>query len=139
MTLTRKQTALIHVAKGQLGMEDGDYRALLQREAGVRSSRDLDRAGFEAVMGAFERLGFEPRPRGPDYGERYGFASPDQLRLIRELWAEYTGGAGDELSLGKWLDRTFDCSAVRFLTHGQAPKAITALMNMVRRKKESGA
>ena len=119
-------------------MDDADYRALLRRAAGVRSSRDLDQAGFEAVMDAFKWRGFRARPKGPDYGDRYGFASPEQLRLIRELWAEYTDGACTDLSLGKWLDRSFGCSAVRFLTYGQAPKAIAALLAMVRRKKDAG-
>ena len=141
--LARKKISLIHVAKSRLGMADDDYRTLLRREAGVSSSRDLDQAGFAAVMDAFKRLGFESKPKpkgkGPEYGERYGFASPAQLRLIRDLWADYTDGAGDDRSLGKWLERVFDCSALRFLTYAQAPKAITALMNMVRRKRGAAA
>ena len=31
-------------------MADADYRALLLRAAGVRSSADLDELGFEAVI-----------------------------------------------------------------------------------------
>ena len=143
---TRKQLSLIHVARQQLGLEEAAYRALLEREAGVTSSRDLDAAGFNAVVDAFARLGFRQRPRaeteGPDYGERWGFATPAQVRLLRQLWYEYTDGQGTELSLGKWLQRTYKCSALRFLENGDARKATTALKAMNKRKKaasEKGA
>lgn len=135
---TRKQLALAHVAKKQLGMDDDAYRTVLMRAAGVRSARDLDAAGFEAVMDEFGRLGFEARPKagGPDYGRRWGFASPAQVRLLRQLWQEYTRGEGTELSLGKWLKRTYGCDALRFLTAADAPKAITALKEMAARHSE---
>lgn len=136
---TRKQLSLIHVAKKQIGIEEDAYRALLEREAGVTSARDLDKPGFDAVMAEFARLGFRQRPKpeteGPDYGERWGYATPAQVRLLRQLWAEYTDGAGTELSLGKWLQRTYKCSALRFLGYGDARKATAALKAMVKRKK----
>lgn len=137
---TRKQLALVHVAKKQLGLDDAAYRAALERAAGVRSARDLDGPGLDAAMAEFTRLGFRQkpgRPDGPDYGERWGFATPAQVRLIRDLWNEYTKGEGTELSLGKWLNRTYGCSALRFLTSADAPKAITALMEMARRRKDT--
>ena len=51
-TLRREQIALIHVAAHQLGMGEEDYRALLMGTAGVRSSRELDQAGFARHRGA---------------------------------------------------------------------------------------
>lgn len=128
MPLNRKQIAILHVAKSKLGISEAEYRAALVQIAGVESSTELDRGGFEALMGFFEYLGFEPlRRRGADYGARPGMASFAQLELIRELWREYTRGAyGSEDELNKWLLRSFKVSSLRFLTMEAARKAITA-------------
>ena len=134
MPLSRKQTALIHVAKKQLGMADDDYRAILRQEAGVDSSRDLNSHGFEAVLRRFEALGFTSSARPPQFGERHGMASPAQVDFLRSLWRQYTNGQGDDRSLGKWLQRTIKVSDIRFVTYGDAFKAITALKAMVKRE-----
>ena len=105
MALTRKQTALIHVAKKRLGLGDDDYRAILRHEAGVETSKGLDADGFTAVMRRFQALGFKPSANPPTYGDRAGMATPAQVAYIRSLWKEYTDGIGDDRSLGKWLQR----------------------------------
>ena len=66
-------------------------------------------------------------------------ATPAQVTLIRKLWDEYTGGAGTDLTLGKWLARTFKTSALRFVTREEGQKAITALKAMKARKKGKAA
>lgn len=52
--------AAIHVAKKQLGMQDDDYRAFLQRVAGKSSARDLSPGQRGLVLDEFRRMGFEP-------------------------------------------------------------------------------
>lgn len=60
LTTSRKK---IHVARRQLNMDDADYRALLQRAAGVVSSADIRQSGqLDAVMAEFRRLGFKDKP-----------------------------------------------------------------------------
>ena len=135
MALTRKQTALIHVAKTQLGLSDDDYRAVLRDEAGVDTSRDLDNDGFDTVMERFRALGFRPTVAPPAYGHRAGMATPAQVSYIRSLWQEYTEGVGDDRSLGKWLQRTVKVSDLRFVSVAAARKAITGLRAMVEKKK----
>ena len=135
MALTKKQTALIHVAKKQLGLGDDDYRAVLLHEAGVESSRDLDNDGFDAVMERFRDLGFKPTATPPAYGRRAGMATPAQVAYIRSLWSEYTDGVGDDRSLGKWLQRTVKVTDLRFVSFAAARKAITGLRAMVEKKK----
>ena len=134
MALSSKQTALIHVAKKELGLTDDDYRAILRQVAGVDSSKHLDFAGFEAVLRRFGELGFRSSSQPPAFGERYGMASQAQVDFVRSLWRQYTKGQGDDRSLGKWLDRTVKVSDIRFLTYGDAFKAITALKAMVDRE-----
>ena len=60
MTITNPQKKLLHVVKGKLGWDDELYRQVLVRIAGVTSSVDLDREGFEAIMGFADYCGFRP-------------------------------------------------------------------------------
>lgn len=130
MPLTTKQKAILHVAKTKLGLDDEEYRSALVQIAGATSSTELDQAGFEAMMGFFEWRGFRPlKGTGPDYGARPGMASFAQLELIRQLWTEWSG-APVEGGLDTWLKGTFKVDSPRFLTVGDARRAITALKAM---------
>lgn len=131
MSISRKQLALIHVAKSKLGLTDAMYRSALVEIAGATSSTELDVSGFEALMGFFEYLGFKPlSARGQDYGSRPGMASFAQIELIRALWREHTRGQAGEEQLNKWLLRCWKISSLRFLRKDTAPKVITALKAM---------
>ena len=134
MALTRKQYAVIHIAKKQLGLSDEAYRDTLRTMAGVERSRDLDQAGFELVMHGMVSLGVRSKFTKTFYGFRHGRATPRQVSLIRQLWREFTGGEGSAGALDKWLERTFKVSALRFLTADQARKAIQGLFAMKRRQ-----
>ena len=130
MTISKQQKALLHVAKGKLGLDDDLYRQALIRIAGVTSSTELDQAGFEAVMGFFEYCGFRPLGKGaPRYGNRPGMATFAQLELIRELWREVHCHARecDDEALSGWLRKYHKVDSMRFLTLDAARKAITAL------------
>ena len=106
-------------------------RGACSDRGGVTSSTELDQAGFEAIIGFFEYLGFAPlKPKGQDFGVRPGMASFAQLELIRALWGEYTRGAADEDALNKWLLAKWKVSSLRFLRKEAAQKIITALMAM---------
>ncbi len=120
-------------------MDDEDYRAILKRFGRVESSANLDHAGFLRMMDAFTRLGFRSDFSKRNFGERAAMASPRQVAMIRSLWTEYTGGEGTDATLGKWLERTFKVSSLRFLTAEHAPKAITALKAMKSKKKGAAA
>jgi hypothetical protein len=129
MTITTKQIRLIKVAARHLALSDDIYRSALAQIGGVTSSTELDREGFEALMGYFEYLGFKPlEPKGSNYGAREGMASWAQIELTRNLWREITHRVyPGETELNKWLLRTFKVSSLRFLTKPAAQKAITAL------------
>lgn len=135
MPLNRKQSAVLHVAKSRLKLSEEEYRSALVTLAGVTSSKELDQAGFEVLMGFFEHLGFVPLSRvGKDYGQRAGMASFAQLELIRAIWAEYASGS-DETALNIWLRRTFKVDSLRFVDTQTAQKAITALKQMKARSR----
>lgn len=136
--LTPKQHALLAVARKSLGMDEPSWRAALAQIAHVTSARDLDRDGFDAIMGFFEWLGFAPGTvKGPVYGDRPGFASTAQVQLIRTLWWEWSRTGGDDRTSGlaTWLKRTFDTDDMRFLSRTDGGKAITALKAMKARQR----
>lgn len=135
MPLTRKQSALIHVAKKQLGLTDAEYHAILRRMGGVESSKDLDREGFELVMQYMAALGFRSDFTRRFYGHRRGMATPAQVSNIRRLWGIFAEGGDGDRALDKWLTRTFKISALRFATGEQAERAILALRAMIGRSR----
>ena len=134
MPLSNSQNRILHVAKAKLKMPDDEYRSSLAVIADVTSSTELGQAGFEAMMGFFEWMGFNPLQKSdPNYGNRPGMASFAQIELIRVLWSEWTGlalGQGDDTGLTTWVKRVFKVDSMRFLTAAQAPKVITALKAM---------
>ena len=150
--ISRQKIALIHVAAHQLGIGDVDYRALLMGAAGVRSASDLDAAGFEAVMSRFEALGFAkgkarragapataPAPVPPQYGERWGMATPAQVDTIRGMWRTWYEGS-DEASaraLRHWLEVHYHISDLRFCDVATAQKALEGLKAMNARKQRA--
>lgn len=137
MTLSKSQTAILHVAKNQLSIDDDTYRTILVKLTGEVTSKDIDRAGFETVMGYFEYLGFRPMDsKAPRYGNRTGFASFAQIELIRELWREiHRASATDDEALAGWLLKYHKVSAMRFVTASMAQKIITALKHWKARER----
>lgn len=136
---SRRQLALLHVAKAKLGLSDDEYRAVLLGAGGVDSGAKLDAAGLDAVLGYFEHIGFQPLGSvGAHYGERPGMASPAQVQLIRDLRREYQG-AFDAKALDRWLNRSFGVASLRFADAGVAGKAITALKAMKTRKRSAAS
>lgn len=134
--LERNKIALIQVARQQLGLSDDDYRAILNRIAGVSGSRDLDDAGFSALMLHFNGLGFESTSKKRNFGDRRGMASAAQVAKIRSQWQRFTEGTGTDATLGKWLASRFKVNSVRFVTASVATKVIGALTTMNSRKAE---
>lgn len=133
MALARKQLSVIHLAKKRLGLADDDYRAILTQEGGVSSAAELDGLGFQRVMDRLAALGFKSDWRERTLGDRPGMATPAQVEAVRRLWREWHG-ADDDAALGRWLDRSFKVSALRFLDREAVDKAINGLRAMVARR-----
>lgn len=84
--VTTSQLALIHVAKKDLGLQDEDYRNILELYGGVSSAKHLTLEGFERVMSHLERLGFKStNAKPPAHAPRRdpdGSPYPAQLKMI---------------------------------------------------------
>jgi hypothetical protein len=126
---------LIHVARRQLQLTEDDYRSVLNLFGGVQHATELDQAGFTAVMQRMTDLGFASTSARRPLPARGGMASPAQSALIRQLWAECTSGEGTDATLGKWLERQFEVSSIRFLTTQTAHQAIGGLRAMKGKRK----
>lgn len=65
-SIRRKQLAQIHIAKSDLGLDDGTYRAILMDVAGVESAANLSAKGRRDVLERFESRGWKnKRHRAP--------------------------------------------------------------------------
>lgn len=97
MPIGRKKKAVVHIAKENLKLDEETYRQILKGIAGVESSTQLTRDGFEKVMKRFQEMGFrgllsdpyEPIPKGrliPE-GSKDGYESitTNQLNFITYL------------------------------------------------------
>ena len=61
----RAAMAKLHVAKKELGFDDGDYRAVLERVTGKRSSAEMAIGELGRVLDELARLGWAPGTKGP--------------------------------------------------------------------------
>ncbi|MFT8420957.1 MAG: regulatory protein GemA [Gluconacetobacter sp.] len=132
--LAPAKVRLVQVARKRLGLDEEAYRLVLARAAGVARTGELSDEGFRRLMDEFARLGFRSDSNRRNFGDRPGFATAGQVAAIRRQWCLYSEGTGTEAQLGKWLERTFKVSALRFLPEDEARKALLALKQMVARK-----
>lgn len=120
----------VQVARKRLNLSDADYRAMLQRVAGVASSKELSQAAFSRVMDEFERLGFvsTARHEAELHQTRAAWtASPAQRSKIATLWNSYKGQP-DPDGLRRWLEHHHGVSDVKFCSAEKARKVIGSLM-----------
>ena len=137
--LTPKHFAIIRVAKEQVGMSEGDYRAILSRLTGQETAKALNPDTFKRLMAHFETMGFRSTAMKKDARRKPGKASEAQIRKISQLWAEFTDGTGTDTGLRHWMEKRGYGSSVTWLESDAARKVIAALMNMVDRKQVKDA
>jgi len=119
--------AKLHVLKGQMGLDDGDYRDMLETQFGKRSSTALSIAELETVV---KRLGdatqTAPRMTGP--------YAPKLRALWLSAWNLGVVRNRSDDALVAFVKRQTGLEAVRWLRDaGAAAKAIEALKSwMVR-------
>lgn len=123
--------APIHCAKRALGMDDESYRALLQRVAGVRSSRDLSPKAAGRVLDEFRRLGWADN-RDKSRGRPHNFSElPHRIRKIEAQLADlglpwsYADGVARQMYQVQrvaWLRRPDQLDAVIAALHREQVK-----------------
>lgn len=138
-------TAIINIAKSQLGLDEDDYRAMLARVTGLASLRAMSDRQKLDVIEELKRIGF----RVTSGGKRLPPSTKPYIRLIHALWKSCHRAGAIENGSREAL-RAF-CK--RFIAHGddhvavdpdllsyeQATPIIEALKKMEARAKAKGA
>lgn len=132
MAATARQIGLIHVLAGKAGMDDDMRRDFLVREAGVRSTKQLDAAAAGRIIDKLKPLAGEAV-----VGAVAGLDTPVGGKL-RALWiAAYDLGLArnrTDRAMLAFLERQTGVSHVRFLRQpGDATAAIEALKSWLAR------
>lgn len=83
MGINKEQIKLLHVAARELQLDEDLYREILRQEAGVESSKNLNRLGFDKVLKRFKQLGFKKAGR-PYHRPSPAATSNDPNALITE-------------------------------------------------------
>ncbi|MEO0558208.1 MAG: regulatory protein GemA [Bacteroidota bacterium] len=132
------QLSAIHVLKSKLGLEDDDYRDILEGITGKRSSAQLTDRGRQRVLDHLrwmESGGQTPDPPvDPEKGRGYmDFRKDDEprVRKIKAMWIQL-GKAGKVErttlpALNAWVTRQFGVSLVQSLDSKQLNRAIEQL------------
>lgn len=119
--------AAIHVAKKQLGLDEDDYRALLERLTGKRSARELSSIEAAAVLDEFRRLGVSPVTRSSAHRATGPFAGKLQALWIA-AWNLGVVRSRDDRAMLAFIERQTGLQHTQFLRDaGDARKAIEAL------------
>lgn len=128
---------VLHTAKNALGLDDDNYRVILQSSAGVDSAAKITSwAQYESVLASFKVLGFTckgshgARVKKTESGKRSPhMISYRQEYYIRGLWS-LASRAKDEASLRAMVQRVGGVDDISFLTKLKAADVITALRDI---------
>ncbi|MDX7810961.1 gp16 family protein [Aeromonas caviae] len=136
----KRLLTLVHVGRRELGLDEEDYRALLESVTGARSAKGLKAAQLEAVVTAMKGLGFKVK------GNTTGRRSPPsathvqapEVRKLRAIWITMKNDGllhdGSEDALGSFIRRMTananggaGINRAEWLTSAQAERVLEAL------------
>lgn len=122
--ISHKKIALIHIIKKELKLSDEEYRDILERAAGVRSSKDLTETSFRLLMRYFVRSGYYQKRR-------------DGLTLKQKMYIKYLAHTleWNDLHLANYLQKYFHKREIESLSKKEASGVITALTHILSRQK----
>ncbi|MCB9747453.1 MAG: DUF1018 domain-containing protein [Candidatus Omnitrophica bacterium] len=124
--IDHKKLALIHIIKKELKLTDQEYRDILFKSAGVRSSKDLDEQSFKKLMNYFIRSQhYKINAHGLTLKQRMYIQS-----LARALhW--------DHSHLNNFIHKYYHCFELSQLTKSQASHLIESLKHTLNHQTES--
>lgn len=149
--VTKKQLALLHVAKNRLDLNDAYYREILaqfKKPDGqhITTGKDLNRVQFNQLMNIFERMGFRsvssnqyPVSRNQQAnGKPKNPMTDKQMQKIWLVWNQVSTAKKDarEKALNSFVWKKVEISHWRWLTVAKAQKIITILEAMRRQAKQ---
>ena len=135
----RRELAMIHIAKSQLGMDDGAYRDMLWTLGRVRSSADLDYAGRQRVLEHLRKCGFTPRPPKPERPKDPAWswvnnAAADRQPMLRKIAVMLKDRDREKAYADGIAKHMFGVDLVEFCAPDQLRRIIAALEYDARRR-----
>lgn len=130
--------AKLHIAAKEVGLEDGDYRDLLERITGQRTAKGLSEAQIGLVLDELKAKGWTPRSKAARPGDRPARPSDHPVaKKARALWISlyHLGEIRDpsERALEAFAKRQLKCERLQWADQGQGAKLIEALKAMAER------
>ena len=126
----KKELAQIHIAIGELGWDDGHYRAVLFAKTGKRSAGELDATGRKRFIEHLKACGWKG---GKPLTRRYSRQQWHALKLWEELAAAGKVTDKSEAALNTFLANQVGVSALPFLDTARAGQVIEALKSWLKR------
>jgi len=141
MGIGKKKKAVVHIAKGDLHLDEESYRQILKGVAGVESATQLTEEGFEKVMKRFQEMGFKgllPHPYHPiPKGRLIPPDSPQGMESITSSQKDFITFLSEKLNWGEGHYHAF-CQRIikkpEALTKREGQKIIIGLMAILRKK-----
>jgi len=117
--MDKKKLALIHIVKKELGLSDAEYRAILQKAAGVRSAKELDEEKFRVLMNYFVR------------SSHYRL-NAQGLTIRQKLFIKYLARQlhWDQFHLDNFIHKYYGKTDIDTLTRKEAIKVIESLKHI---------
>jgi phage gp16-like protein len=133
---------IVQVGRRELGLDEEDYRCLLESVTGARSAKGLSAAKLDAVIIAMKGLGFKVKGGAQVAGRRSppsaAKVQAPEVRKVRAIWITmYNDGFvrdGSDDALGSYIKRMTananggaGISRPEWLTSAQAERVLEAL------------
>lgn len=127
---TRAMRQKVAIARKQMGMAEEDYRAILARVCGGKtSSTQCGPSDLDALLREFRRLGWKGGGRAR--------SAKAQVRMIHAVFADLRPylAVGDDSTLRAFCRRQVGVDAPEFLDSVQANKVLEGLKAWLRRER----
>lgn len=141
VAIGRKKKALVHLAKKDLHLDEESYRQILKGVAGVESSTQLNKEGFEKVMRRFQEMGFKgllPHPyHSIPKGRFIPSESPQGMEAITPAQNDFISYLKIELNWDEGHYHTFCERIIKKMepqTKREGQKIIIGLMAILRKR-----
>jgi len=134
----RAMLAKIHIAKKQLGLDDGAYREMLRAVAGVDSAGKMGARQLDAVLAHMRRRGWSTPPkRGRRHGHRphnIDAGRRGRAAQLKKIEALLTVGARPWSYADALAKRICKVDSIAFVEDARLYQIITALRKQAQRE-----
>jgi len=133
----RKELAMIHLAKKELGLDDDLYRAVLHQVCGAESAGDLDDKGRRKLLVYFREKGWGRQDH--NNGKPHNFNEAARKKLMSKIEAMLADSHRPWSYANAMAKRICKVDRLAFCTPAQLGKIIAALTYDAKRRNKSAS